>query len=258
MPYKYNRICPICNRPDVKHLACHLRNKHGLPASERRDLLRMAMISSGQQQPIVTWKTPVISTKVPARRKCTRPEARSFKRDTKTTQSYTDFRFKHKFSLLTIGPTQSGKTHLVKEILERDHIEYPEPHKERKILWFYGQHQPEYTAMKKTLGKQIRFQEGLPDFQEDLSDIDPRFNNIIVLDDLMDLALDSHVISKLFTQGRHRNASVILLSERLSKRETIPTSVEMHRIWPCFDVRSTEGRPVWWPIIFSTGANPRS
>ena len=31
------------------------------------------------------------------------------------------------------------------------------------------------------------------------------------LDDLMDLAIDSPIISKLFTQGRHRNASVILL-----------------------------------------------
>ena len=53
--------------------------------------------------------------------------------------------------------------------------------------------------------------EGLPTFQLDLSDIDPKYNNIIVLDDLMDLAVDSLIISKLFTQGRHRNASVILL-----------------------------------------------
>ena len=38
-------------------------------------------------------------------------------------------------------------------------------------------------------------------FRLDLSNIDPKFNNIIVLDDLMDLALDSPIISKLFTQG---------------------------------------------------------
>ena len=48
-------------------------------------------------------------------------------------------------------------------------------------------------------------------FQLDLSDIDPKFNNIVVLNDLMDIAIDSPIISKLFTQGRHRNASVILL-----------------------------------------------
>ena len=40
-------------------------------------------------------------------------------------------------------------------------------------------------------------------FQLVLSDIDPKYNNIIVLDDLMDLAIDSPIISKLFTQGRH-------------------------------------------------------
>ena len=40
-------------------------------------------------------------------------------------------------------------------------------------------------------------------FQLDLSDIDPKYNNIIVLDDLMDLAVDSLIISKMLTQGRH-------------------------------------------------------
>ena len=52
---------------------------------------------------------------------------------------------------------------------------------------------------------------GLPTFQLDLSDIDPKYNNIIVLDGLRDHSVDSPIISKLFTQGRHRNTSVILL-----------------------------------------------
>ena len=39
-----------------------------------------------------------------------------------------------------------------------------------------------------SLGHNKYFREGLPTFQHDLSDIDPKYNNIIVLDDLMDLA----------------------------------------------------------------------
>ena len=61
------------------------------------------------------------------------------------------------------------------------------------------------------MGKDIYFKQGLPEFEPDLCDIDPRYNIIVVLDDLMDMAVDSPIISKLFTQGRHRNASVILL-----------------------------------------------
>ena len=40
--------------------------------------------------------------------------------------------------------------------------------------------------------------------------IDPKFNNVLVFDDLMSQATDSPLLSLLFTQGRHRNASVIL------------------------------------------------
>ena len=40
-------------------------------------------------------------------------------------------------------------------------------------------------------------------------------NNIIILDDLMAEATDSPVVSRLFTQGRHRNASVILLLQNM-------------------------------------------
>ena len=105
----------------------------------------------------------------------------------------------------------SGKSYFVKELLERDHIEYKHHRKCRKIHWFYGQYEDMFKDMKRSLGQDIYFRDGLPTFQLDLSDIDPNFNNIVVLDDLMDIAIDSPIISKLFTQGRHRNASVILL-----------------------------------------------
>ena len=61
------------------------------------------------------------------------------------------------------------------------------------------------------LGRCIRFLQGLPKYNDDLGDIEIGFNHILVLDDLMLQAKDSAIASKLFTQGRHRNASVILL-----------------------------------------------
>ena len=124
---------------------------------------------------------------------------------------YPEFRFQHLFSLLCIAPSQAGKTYLIRQILEKNHITFPEPKKKIPIRWYYGQWQNVYEDMQKSLGNRIKFCQGLPEYKDDLSDIDPRYNNIIVLDDLMDLAKDSPIVAKLFTQGRHRNASVILL-----------------------------------------------
>ena len=63
--------------------------------------------------------------------------------------------------------------------------------------------------MKKSLGKSIRLERGVPKLSEDLCEINAWCNNIIILDDLMAEATDSPVVSRLFTQGRHRNASVM-------------------------------------------------
>ena len=62
--------------------------------------------------------------------------------------------------------------------------------------------------MQSSIGNKIQFFRGLPEFKEDLRDIDRKFNNVLVFDDLMALATDSRLVSLLFTQGRHRNASV--------------------------------------------------
>ena len=79
--------------------------------------------------------------------------------------------------------------------------------------------------MKRSLGHDVYFREGLNTFHLDLSDIDLKYNNIIVFDKLIDLAVDSPIISQLFTQGRHRNASVILLSQNAFLKGKHNTSI---------------------------------
>ena len=65
------------------------------------------------------------------------------------------------------------------------------------------------------MGDRIVFEQGIPEFSEDLSKISLNKHRIFVFDDLMAGATDSPVLSKLFTQGRHRNASVILLLQNM-------------------------------------------
>ena len=119
------------------------------------------------------------------------------------TKSCPEFNFRHKFSLLVVGPTQSGKMYFVQRILENNRIVYEEQ-KSIRIFWYYNQWQECYEKLKKSLGKSIRFERGVPELSEDLCEINPRYNNIIILDDLMAEATDSPVVSRLFTQGQWR------------------------------------------------------
>ena len=66
----------------------------------------------------------------------------------------------------------------------------------------------------------------MPELSEDLCEINPRYNiNIIILEDLMAEATDSPVVSRLFTQGHHRNASVILLLQNMFPKGKYNTDI---------------------------------
>ena len=159
------------------------------------------------QQPIAAAKRPKLSQDVSMQ-----------------TEPRPDFMFRHKFSLLVVGPTQSGKTYFVKQILTSDRILY-EAKKPRRISWYYSQWQDGYEALKTKLGKEIQFFRGLPDFHDDLREIDPKYNNVLIFDDLMSEAIQSPIVSRLFTQGRHRNASIILLFQNMFPKGKFNTDI---------------------------------
>ena len=79
--------------------------------------------------------------------------------------------------------------------------------------------------MKRALKKRIQFTQALPDLSEDLNEINPEYNNILVFDDLMSQAIDSPVLSQLFTRGRHRNASLILLLQNMFPKGKYNTDI---------------------------------
>ena len=115
---------------------------------------------------------------------------------------------------MVVGPSMCAKSYFVKQMLKGDHIKYDDPWKQRRIHWFNGQYQDMFKDMRRNMGKDIYFKQGPPEFELDLSDIDTCYNSIVALDNLMDMTMDSPIILKLFTQGRHRNTSVILLLQR--------------------------------------------
>ena len=67
-----------------------------------------------------------------------RPRTVARKTTSLATKPYPDFNFRHKFSLLVVGPTHSGKTYFVQQILEHNRIAYEEQ-KNIRIFWYYNQ-----------------------------------------------------------------------------------------------------------------------
>lgn len=122
-----------------------------------------------------------------------------------------DPRLKHPFPMMCAGPTMSGKTSFVRQLLAsgEDMIQNaPE-----NIVWCYGEYQPQFAEMKTQIPN-IEFVEGLPSNLNDL--IDPTQRNLLVLDDLMSETGNSKELTNLVTRGcHHKNLSLIHIQQNL-------------------------------------------
>ena len=167
-------------------------------------------------------------TQQPSQSQCTSQKTRELAKIEASqcleTKPYPDFKFNHMFSMLVVGPSQCGKTYFVEQLLTNNCVKYPSK-KPRRIYWFYNQWQPRCASLQSTLGDEIQFTQGLPTLSEDLREINPQFNNVMVFDDLMSQATESPVLSKLFTQGRHCNASIILLPQNIFPKGKFNTHI---------------------------------
>ena len=209
MPYTQRRACPICGKQDLLKLSEHLRQVHDLSSKERQPWLKRALFS---HLPLVddVHSLPMERVEYPVNL----PPSRCPVFKPLETQPYPEFTFQHPCSMMVVGPSQCGKTHFVHQLLTHKRIAYPDK-KPVMVYWFYNQWQPRYDEIQRALKNKIRFAQGLAELAEDLSNIKTSRHTILVLDDLMTQATDSPVVSKLFTQGRHRNASVILLLQNM-------------------------------------------
>ena len=117
--------------------------------------------------------------------------------------------FKHPNTILVSGPTGCGKTQFVINLILKNLIT-PNP---QKILWIYSEWQGAYDLIK-FLREDVKFIKG---FQEGLyEEIDPKYRNLMVLDDQMHSAGDNKTLGKLFTEGsHHRNLTIIYIVQNL-------------------------------------------
>jgi hypothetical protein len=111
----------------------------------------------------------------------------------------------HPFLAQIAGPTMSGKSWLVKKIIEnRKEMIFPPP---KRVFWCYTEDQPTYESMKND--PEITFVQGFPD---------PNVlaNSICVFDDMLFETKDNPFMLTLATRGIHHwNCSIIQLVQNL-------------------------------------------
>ena len=126
---------------------------------------------------------------------------------------YDIFKLRHPFNMLVAGPRGAGKRKFVKQLLSLKRYIMTDP--SERIVWFYGRHQPDLFCSLTQEIPSIEFYEGLAT-KKVMFDRSKR--NICIIDDLMQSASGSQLISKidvenLFTNGRHLNLSVVFASQ---------------------------------------------
>jgi hypothetical protein len=119
--------------------------------------------------------------------------------------------FEHPFTAIIAGPTGSGKTQLVKNILlNAKTMINPPPH---RIIWYYSEWQEELASALASI--QIEWVQGTPSI-EDFTVGGSRPILVIVDDQMLEAGKK---MSDLFTKGsHHRNLSVFFLVQNFFEK----------------------------------------
>lgn len=129
-------------------------------------------------------------------------------------QNQTNFQFKlkHPFSAVISGPSNSGKTWLVRNLLTRQDRAFSETFE--NILILYDCWQSLYSELARI--PNVKFYQGLPDKLDDQTLLPKERRNLLIMDDLMHAASESSEVERCFTQyTHHRNLSVLYLVQNL-------------------------------------------
>ena len=120
------------------------------------------------------------------------------------------------FHLIISGPSQSGKSKLLFDIL--DNLDTCVNSKFEKIIFVYGVFQDIYKKYK-----HIHFTNDL-----EILKIRPGVPTLFILDDVMGSIKDSTELENLFTHGRHEKISTILIMQNLFYQGRVLKTLRMN------------------------------
>ena len=122
-------------------------------------------------------------------------------------------------SWIVSGPTRSGKSVFVKQLITQDIFKHPI----KSILYCFGVEQPLFKDLKHVMKDRITFHKGLPN-EDTINTFLDGCHRCIVIDDLAFEALNNLQVELLFTRGcHHRNATTILITQNLFHKVNLPS-----------------------------------
>ena len=121
-----------------------------------------------------------------------------------------DMRLKHDASMIVSGPTQSGKTTFIRNLIKAKTFIFDRPLE--NVYWFYGIAQPKVHDDLRSMG--VRLEEGIPtNF-----DFIPPYS-FIILDDLGSDIKGNKMVTQLFTRvAHHKHSFVIVATQNLFEK----------------------------------------
>ena len=134
-------------------------------------------------------------------------------------------------SIYIVGATGVGKSWFTKRLIEqRENMYETDPPK--KVLYCYGVYQPLFAEMERDVGN-ILFHEGLP--SESYIDAYAASEHcLIVIDDLMEAALQSPMVEKIFVQNcHHKRQSIVFISQNLYKQGSHARTISLNSTYLC-------------------------
>ena len=137
----------------------------------------------------------------------------------------------HPSNMMIAGPTGSGKTRFVLDLLKHKMYEVPPTELNTddlsrsfpdRLIWVYGEWQPLYNQVESLFPK-VEFMSDT-DFE-----LDPKQRNLVVLDDVMTRVKNDKKLVKLFCRGsHHRNTSVIYIVQNLFEQGTESRTIHLN------------------------------
>lgn len=119
------------------------------------------------------------------------------------------FKLNTPFRMIIAGSSGSGKSTLTCQIIENQKNLFSSP--VEKVI-YCAKYETSVPACIRN-SELVSFHEGVP--TEEMIRNDENRNILFVLDDLLETAFSSEVVSNMFTQGRNRNISTILITQNL-------------------------------------------
>ena len=107
------------------------------------------------------------------------------------------------FSMNVSGPTSSGKTYYVKEVMKLPQF------RDAKIHLFYGNDQPLYDEINLTTA-----QRGIDRLELVMSELNPDDLNVLIMDDLMEEVGKSEHVRNIVTRDVHHNRYTIIMVQQ--------------------------------------------